>query len=302
MNFYKINPKKYLFGKSDTPEEQVRQWMLYELIEKYGYPISSIEIEYPIKVGSSIYRADIAVLYRDKPIFIVECKRQSELLTTGTKEQLYSYLILTKCKTGIVTNGDEIVILDDFFNSQSIPKYKNLISTIEKDVLNIHIIFDYLSKIMRCSSTQELRDCLSSYDSPIQGIGIYRLISCCDNLVQNSVNKNKEFHKHLFIRYLNEYINITSLSIFCNLDLIYNQDDAHKFILDIIDNGISNDSDYKSELYLRLLLACINDCISIRDKYLIYRYIYDNYLNDIINYSMFDYNEFSSRFKEICNA
>jgi hypothetical protein len=42
-SFYEINPKAYLFGKSDeTPEEKVRQWVLFELLSTYGICINNL--------------------------------------------------------------------------------------------------------------------------------------------------------------------------------------------------------------------------------------------------------------------
>jgi hypothetical protein len=37
----------YLFGKTDKPEEQVRQWVLFELLGTYGYNISQLKVEKP---------------------------------------------------------------------------------------------------------------------------------------------------------------------------------------------------------------------------------------------------------------
>jgi hypothetical protein len=38
--FYEIAPTSYLFGKTDGPEEKVRQWVLFELLSTYGYNIN----------------------------------------------------------------------------------------------------------------------------------------------------------------------------------------------------------------------------------------------------------------------
>jgi hypothetical protein len=51
-NFCDIDSKYYFFGKSDTPEEKVRQWMIFELLAVYNVPVQAISIEAPVKVGT----------------------------------------------------------------------------------------------------------------------------------------------------------------------------------------------------------------------------------------------------------
>ena len=46
------------------PEEAVRQLYLYKLIHEYGYPVSRIEVEFPIHFGREVKRADIAIIHR----------------------------------------------------------------------------------------------------------------------------------------------------------------------------------------------------------------------------------------------
>ena len=73
------------------PEEAVRQLYLYKLIHEYGYPVSRIEVEFPIHFGREVKRADIAIMDKDRPMvpyIIVELKKPK--LTDG-KEQLKSY-------------------------------------------------------------------------------------------------------------------------------------------------------------------------------------------------------------------
>lgn len=62
------------------PEEAVRQLYLYKLIHEYGYPVSRIEVEFPIHFGREVKRADIAIMDKDRPMvpyIIVELKNRS---------------------------------------------------------------------------------------------------------------------------------------------------------------------------------------------------------------------------------
>ena len=90
------------------PEEAVRQLVLYMLINDYNYPVSRIEVEYPIHFGREVKRADIAIMDKDRPMvpyIIVEIKKPK--LTDG-KEQLKSYCNATGAPIGVWTNGEQI--------------------------------------------------------------------------------------------------------------------------------------------------------------------------------------------------
>lgn len=69
--------------RNDTPEEYVRQNIERRLVLELSYPAERIEIEYPIKMGSSRKRVDIAIFpegaehTQDNVQIIVECKRDS---------------------------------------------------------------------------------------------------------------------------------------------------------------------------------------------------------------------------------
>lgn len=83
------------------PEEAVRQLYLYKLIHEYGYPVSRIEVEFPIHFGREVKRADIAIMDKDRPMvpyIIVELKKPK--LTDG-KEQLKSYCNATGAPIGV---------------------------------------------------------------------------------------------------------------------------------------------------------------------------------------------------------
>ena len=116
--FYAIPPEEYLFQQlvnNDSPEEWVRQWLLRELIESYGFPRErfdgrTVNIEVPITIGGSQYFADVAIQKEfqgdPKPLVLFEVKR---LDSTEGIDQLHGYL--SACPTariGVWTNGCEL--------------------------------------------------------------------------------------------------------------------------------------------------------------------------------------------------
>jgi type I restriction enzyme M protein len=91
-----------------TSEEAVRQLYLMVLIQKLGYPVSCIVIEYGVTFGREVKRADICIFDKDRPTvpyILVELKKPKE---KGGKEQLKSYCNATGAPIGIWTNGGSI--------------------------------------------------------------------------------------------------------------------------------------------------------------------------------------------------
>ncbi|HEY7811571.1 MAG TPA: N-6 DNA methylase [Allosphingosinicella sp.] len=88
------------------PEEKNRQLWLAKLIEEYGYPVTQIQVEYPITFGrDTSKRADIVVFDPDRPTvpyLIIEVKQGS--LRDG-KEQLRSYAHATGAPLAMWSNG-----------------------------------------------------------------------------------------------------------------------------------------------------------------------------------------------------
>ena len=116
--FYAIPPEEYLFQQlvsDDSPEERVRQWLLRELIESYGFPQElfdgrTVNIEVPIAIGSRQYFVDVAIQKEfqgdPKPLVLFEVKR---LDSTEGIDQLHSYLSASPtARIGVWTNGCEL--------------------------------------------------------------------------------------------------------------------------------------------------------------------------------------------------
>ena len=119
--FYQLPYNSYLFAeeiKSQYQEEEsVRQWVLRELTNNYGYPKELIQIEYPVRSFSQTGYVDIGVINSktQTPYIFVEVKQRSVAIEEAIL-QLKSYMNVAKPKYGIATNGKEIVFLDAEFN------------------------------------------------------------------------------------------------------------------------------------------------------------------------------------------
>lgn len=90
------------------PEEAIRQLYLKVLCDRYGYSADRIVVEYAVKFGREVKKADIAIMDKDRPLvpyIIVELKKPKE---KDGKDQLKSYCNATGAPIGVWTNGDAI--------------------------------------------------------------------------------------------------------------------------------------------------------------------------------------------------
>ncbi|MGN0032651.1 MAG: type I restriction enzyme HsdR N-terminal domain-containing protein [Candidatus Limimorpha sp.] len=89
-----------------TPEEQVRQKMLYYLVETRKFPAGLIAVEYSIKVNNLPKRCDIVVFNKlGEPQMIVECKAESVPLTEKVLDQAIRYFSGLRVQYLTLTNG-----------------------------------------------------------------------------------------------------------------------------------------------------------------------------------------------------
>lgn len=91
-----------------TPEEEVRQKVLYLLVEHLHAPAGLVAVEYSVKVNGMDKRADAVVFGTDgRPLMIVECKAQSVKITAKTLDQAVRYYAALKPKFLMLYNGSE---------------------------------------------------------------------------------------------------------------------------------------------------------------------------------------------------
>lgn len=131
---HRINIDEYLFTyKIDDiyrNEEVTRQWVINELINRYGYPKELIDVEVKVNIETKAETIDVVIyFYENKnkiPFIFIKTNRlgigtERELL--HLKEYMSNYNTI---KYGIVTDGNEIVIInDDFKEVDDIPCFRS---------------------------------------------------------------------------------------------------------------------------------------------------------------------------------
>lgn len=96
-----------------TPEEQVRQWCISILSEKFGFPLHMMMSEAGFKLGGKQFRADIVVYDRRmRPLAVVECKRPEVRLTDEVLDQAVRYNMVLGVRYILITNGKKTMIFE----------------------------------------------------------------------------------------------------------------------------------------------------------------------------------------------
>ena len=89
-----------------TPEEEVRQRVLYLLVERLKVPAGLLAVEYSVKVNGLDKRADAVVFSTEgSPLMIVECKATSVMLTEAALEQAVRYHSVLRPKYLLLSNS-----------------------------------------------------------------------------------------------------------------------------------------------------------------------------------------------------
>jgi len=95
--------KKYV---TLTPEEWVRQHLIYYLITEKGYPATLISVETPLKYARLDKRSDVIVYDRNgKPLMLAECKAPEVNITQKVFEQIAVYNLTIQAQFLLITNG-----------------------------------------------------------------------------------------------------------------------------------------------------------------------------------------------------
>ena len=100
----------------NSKEEVVRQWLIRELQQTYGYPLELLELEFPVQQFSRKGYIDIAVqIYANGEVFpyiFAEVKTFASGIQDAT-QQLKSYFEAnSKVRYGIVTDGLDMICMD----------------------------------------------------------------------------------------------------------------------------------------------------------------------------------------------
>lgn len=117
-----------------TPEEWVRQHMIYFLIQDKNVPVLKIAVEYEFKYNRRSKRADIVVFNEFmQAVLIVECKAASVSISQDVFFQIAQYNRILKVPYLVVTNGlknyaCKVQTNEPFFEFiQELPNYSELI-------------------------------------------------------------------------------------------------------------------------------------------------------------------------------
>lgn len=147
---YSIKREKWLIL---TPEEEVRQRYLVELVEKYGYSLDQIEEELEITGrGSAGARADFVIWKsiedrkkRNAPFIIVECKAQYVELDDSVSLQGELYARQTNAPFFVTHNKKETKYWR--IRQDKLPGYREEIEDIPKATSTEKEIKDLLNKL-----------------------------------------------------------------------------------------------------------------------------------------------------------
>ena len=89
-----------------TPEEEVRQKVLFLLVEHIKVPAGRVAVEYSLKVNGLDKRTDAVVFGAEGlPLMIVECKASTVTLTEAVLDQAVRYHSALRPKYLLLTNG-----------------------------------------------------------------------------------------------------------------------------------------------------------------------------------------------------
>ncbi len=104
-----------------TPEEEVRQKLLFYFIHTKKIPIGLIAIERGLKINGMTKRFDI-VIYNSSgnPHLAIECKAPDIKLTQTTLQQLATYNLHLKAEFLMVSNGLNHIISQVNFETREI--------------------------------------------------------------------------------------------------------------------------------------------------------------------------------------
>ncbi|NCO54676.1 MAG: restriction endonuclease subunit R [Bacteroidetes bacterium CG02_land_8_20_14_3_00_31_25] len=133
LNIRVFQEKKQIFDRlrkkfvALTPEEWVRQHLVWYLIEELKYPEGLIKLEHSFIVNNNKVRSDIVVFSTDaNPILLAECKAPNIKIGNNTLQQAGMYNIVTKTKYLLVTNGIKNICCKIDFKTGSITFVKEI--------------------------------------------------------------------------------------------------------------------------------------------------------------------------------
>jgi hypothetical protein len=117
-----------------TPEEEVRQNIIWWLNNERAFPLSLMMSEYSFHFNGLLYRADIVAFDREaNPLLMVECKAPTVKINRDVVEQGIRYNIVLRVKYMMFTNGISSYLcryninLDKYEYVAQFPTYKEML-------------------------------------------------------------------------------------------------------------------------------------------------------------------------------
>ncbi|MBI5541187.1 MAG: type I restriction enzyme HsdR N-terminal domain-containing protein [Bacteroidia bacterium] len=139
LNIRKLQQKLQVFDRlrkkfvALTPEEWVRQHLVWYLIEDLKFPEGLIKLEHSFSVNNNSVRSDLVVFSSEGiPLLLAECKAPTVKIGNETLLQAGRYNIVTRTKILLVTNGlSHLCCNVNFENGQitfikKIPDFKSI--------------------------------------------------------------------------------------------------------------------------------------------------------------------------------
>lgn len=119
----RLRKKKLLL----TPEEEVRQKLIWYLVNERGVPGGLIALERSLKINGLLKRFDLVVFNNSgNPYLAVECKSPSVPLSQNVLQQLAVYNLHLKAEFLMVSNGLEHLISQVNFETREIQFLEDL--------------------------------------------------------------------------------------------------------------------------------------------------------------------------------
>ena len=104
------------FSQSDlgSSEANTKKRIIEPMLEMLGWDFlgNEVQLEYPIRVGTSSVHVDYAIYLEGKPIILVEAKPFDAALTTDCASQIISYGRVEDIRWVVLTNGKAVKIFD----------------------------------------------------------------------------------------------------------------------------------------------------------------------------------------------
>ncbi|MBK7110106.1 MAG: type I restriction enzyme HsdR N-terminal domain-containing protein [Chitinophagales bacterium] len=103
-----------------TPEEWVRQHLVWYFIETHGFPAALISIEKKITLNGLTKRTDIVLFNKHAtPVMLVECKAPAIKLSQNVLDQAGRYNLVLKVPYLVISNGNDTICTEIIHSSNT---------------------------------------------------------------------------------------------------------------------------------------------------------------------------------------